>query len=39
MKKEHEQVKGMDIRTFIISQHEDLLSFAHYRDPYFDFMV
>ena len=28
----------MDTRTFIISQYENLLSHAQYRDPYFDFM-
>ena len=43
MKKEHEQVTkdqkvAMDTRTLIISQYRDLLSHAHYRDPYFDFM-
>ena len=41
LKKEHEQVKikGMDTKTLIISQCKDLLSHAHYRDAYFDFMV
>ena len=28
----------METRIFIISQYEELLSHAYYRDPYFDFM-
>ena len=30
-------LKGMDTRT-LISQYDNLLSHAQYRDPYFDFM-
>ena len=39
IKKEHKKVKGMDTRTFIISQYRDLLFLTHYRDPNFDFMI
>ena len=38
-KNTNKELKGMDIRTFIISQYENLLSHAQYRDPYFDFIV
>ena len=42
MKKEHEQVritKDQKVWTQGHCQYRDLLSHAHYRDPYFDFMV
>ena len=41
MKKEHKQVritKDQKVWTQGHCQYRDLLSCAHYRDPYFDFM-